>query len=231
MSHRFEHAVRHRRLISEAIIVINQGDFLRQNSRDSIVAAAARWGADLFILTHSDNSLHPACWKTTLLATAREMGIARIMSLDADVVVSAQCPSPFETFPADRMIVVSDRQTHCPARDKAEIDEVELVTCERRKMANYFNSGMIIASVDYHLKIFEVAAMTCEQNRHLCWHDQTPFNVAAERWSNLEFVDETWNFLNPCGRIANWQQMQKNIYHFAGNPSRHPQIAETNWKA
>lgn len=217
---------------TNAIFVINQGDFMQPVTRASINAAQERWGCHLIEVKASDNTLHPACWKTTLLATAKEMGIARFMSLDADVVVAASCPSPFTQFADDKIIVVSDRQTHCPARDKAEIDEVEIITGYRTKLPNYFNSGVIVASAKnpQHYRLFEYASELCEQHRHLCWHDQTPFNVSLSQQAGVSFVDQTWNFLNPAGRIANWQQMQKNIYHFAGNPSRHQQIAETNWK-
>jgi hypothetical protein len=213
-----------------AIFVINQGGFMQPNAHASFEAARLRWAVSLYEIEKLDNPLHPACWKTMLLDYARAHALERILILDADTVISVACPNPFTTFSEHLMVVVSDRQTHAPARDKAEIDEVEIITGQRRKLDNYFNSGMILASVNHHLKLFESARLTCEVWRHLCWHDQTPFNLVCEHQPVLHYADEVWNFLNPAGRIPNWQQMQKHIYHFAGNPDRNKQITETNWR-
>ena len=54
-------------------------------------------------------------------------------------------------------------------------------------------------------------------------------NIAFGDDSDLTYIDETWNFLNPAGRVPEWQRMKKNIYHFAGNPDRINHIEQTIW--
>lgn len=225
--------------MKQGIFVVNANDQLQPNAHRSIAAAANRWQCDLLVVQTSSSPLHPACWKTEAFERAAVYGIEQVLILDADIVVSAFCPNPFHFFAefAGRMVVVNDRQTHNPARDKAEIDEVEIMTGARTRLENYFNSGVILADVAYHRELFASAARRCEAFPHLCWHDQTPFNVSANVTldstgvrSNLHYADETWNFHNPAGRIEGWQRMKKFIYHFPGNPDRNKQIEQVDWR-
>lgn len=235
------------------VFVVNKGEMLRPNSRASITAAAVRWQAEFMEVTEWRNPLHPACWKTEAFTIAAERLAERMASpavsegepfapavertrlfiLDADVVVSAKCPNPFTTFQEGRLVVVSDRQSYCPARDKAEVDEVEIVTGMRTLYPDYFNSGVILATQDWHEQFFLRAADLCERNRHLCWHDQTPFNVAAQVGQPLAYADREWNYLNPAGSVRNWTEMGTtgiHIYHFAGNPDRKSHIDMVRWE-
>jgi len=175
-------------------------------------------------------TLHPACWKTRAFQIT---GCERLLVLDADAVISEIAPNPFDLSP-QLMKVVSDRQTYNPARNKAETDEWEIVTGKRFEPANYFNSGMILASWLYHRDLFHEAYQLCRKFPHLCWHDQTPFNVVVQSDpfpdQTVAFIDESWNFHNPAGRLPDWQRMKKFIYHFPGNPDRNQQIEQTLWQ-
>lgn len=209
------------------IFVVNQGGCLQPNALASMRAAADRWGCALHIMEENSSALHPACWK---LLAFEETCFDRLLILDADAVVNETCPNPFEIFGLAKLIVVNDRQTHQPARDKAELDEWEKVTGIREKPDQYFNSGMMVTAREHHAELFKLAYAHCLIHPHLTWHDQTPVNfVMSENRDVLSFADETWNFHNPAGRIADWQRMKKNIYHFPGNPNRNHQIAETKW--
>lgn len=218
-----------------AILVVDVNGALGEDTRQSIDAAASRWGARFLTIPASGSPLHPACWKTEAFTLTAPHGVDRLLILDADVVVSELCPNPFAFFPDPaRMVVVSDRQTHHPARDRVEADEWKRVTGADTRPARFFNSGFILADAGHHAGLFARAAELCRKFRHLCWHDQTPFNVAAQGFPNdLHFTDEAWNFLNPTGRLADWPDMERTgkfIYHFAGNPARNRQMAEVKWQ-
>lgn len=216
--------------MKNVIFVVNANNALRNNSAESIEAAALRWKCDQLIINSSDCTLHPACWKTDALRSSSHHGWERVLILDADTVVSSRAPNPFDV-PEHLMMVVSDRQTHNPARDKAEVDEWEIITGTRTVPARYFNSGMILAHVELHAALFKRAWDLAHDFPHLCWHDQTPFNVAAQGFDFVHYADDAWNFLNPVGRIPEWRSMtSKYVYHFAGNPDRHSQIGEVQWK-
>lgn len=221
------------------IFVVNIRGALDENSRESMRAAALRWDVSMVECTDHESPLHPACWKTMAFSTMEKIhGSAprRILILDADMVVSSECPNPFEVFTEQTFAVVTDRQTHNPARDKAETDEWEIVTGKREKIPFYFNSGFILASYRHHVPIFNEAATLCEEHPHLCWHDQTPFNVSLHLAPVPIAVcqaDMCFNFQNPCGRIRDWQDMRKSgqyIYHFPGNPDRNHQIKQVTWR-
>lgn len=209
------------------IFVVNQGGCLQPNALASMKAAADRWGVVLHIMEENSSALHPACWK---LLAFEETSFDRLLILDADTLINSTCPNPFDEFTEDKLTVVSDRQTHQPARDKAELDEWEIVSGKRVNPGRYFNSGMMVASREHHEPYLRAAYALCLIHPHLTWHDQTPVNVVMNDHSDvLSFADETWNFHNPAGRIPDWQNMKKNIYHFPGNPNRNHQIAETKW--
>lgn len=216
------------------IYVVDTNDALCEEAYASISAAAARWfGVELVVVSLTESELHPACWK---LLAFEFPGLAaseyeRLMILDADTVISAQAPNPFDLFPEDKLTVVTDRQTHQPARDKAEADEWRIVTVLERP-SNYFNTGMMIAS-RAHQPLFELAYGLCEQYPSLSWHDQTPLNVVMSQHQHLlNYTDQSWNFHNPNKRLPNWQNMaetKQNIYHFPGNPDRLKLISEVQW--
>lgn len=211
---------------------IFRDECLHDNSRRSFQAAASRWGCDYFEWTKNTGRLghlHPACWKTMVFLAIGPPGFERALIVDADAVISANCPNPFETFPEEQLTVVTDRQTPCGARDKAEADEWKIVTGRDKPPARYFNSGVILASAEHHASRFRVAMDLCEKFPDLCWHDQTPFNVAFEDYPQVNFADATWNFFNPADRVPEWPRMVKNIYHFPGNPARLTQIPNVLW--
>lgn len=216
-----------------AIYVINQGGMLQPNALASMLDAALRWNVDFREVTEMPDAgdVHPAIWKLSLLRQAETDGNTRLLILDADTVISDKCPSPFTTFRREDLVVVTDRQVPHGPRDKAEVDEVEIVTGRRRLLKNYFNSGVVLADVETHWETFEVARVLADSWKHLCWHDQTTFNLAAEHCPHLTYADTTWNFLNPAGRLPDWEKMQKHIYHFAGNPDRNLHIQRTRWNS
>jgi hypothetical protein len=221
--------------MKNAIYVVNHREQMRPNARASMVAAAARWGCRFAEITESANTLHPACWKADALEWAAGEGVERVFILDADLVVSAACPDPFAMFGPEGLQVVSDRQTVCPARDKAETDEWEIVAGQRFKPPFYFNSGVILADVAEHRSLFSHVAQTCREFPHLCWHDQTPFNVVAHHHhpESVAQMSDTWNFHNPARRLAGWADMRatgKFIYHFPGNPDRNLEIDQVRWE-
>ncbi len=213
-----------------AILTINLRDILLPNARASFRAAAARWGCEYVEVTEWGNPQHPANWKCDAFDIVPDA--ERLFIIDADAVISGLCPNPFTEFDPEDMIVVSDRQTHCPARLKAEQDEWGIVTGGASYPVLYFNSGVILASRAEHEEIFEEAAAYCARWPDLCWHDQTPFNVAVarRRQGNVRFADESWNFHNPAGRLIKWQGQERHIYHFPGNPDRNAQIAQVRWQ-
>lgn len=209
------------------VVVVAANDSLCYESMASIHDAAQRWNAMLDVVTGAESPLHPACWK---LLVFERPNIDRVMIIDADTLIHGSCPNPFDEFPEHQLTVVTDRQTHQPHRDKAETDEWECVTGIRFKPTNFFNTGMMVASRAHQL-LFAEAFSICEKFPTLSWHDQTPLNVVMQDHPELvNYTDQSWNFHNPNLRLPNWRQMQKNIYHFPGNPDRMRLIPEVQWR-
>jgi len=210
-----------------AVFVVATGDALSPTSRESISAATRRWHCALEIIEKSVSTLHPACWK---LLVFDKPDVERAMILDADTVVHSKCPNPFDSFDPKMLSVVSDRQTHQPARDRAELDEWAIVAGERVAPAQYFNTGMMVAYRS-HAALFAGAYDLCEKFPGLAWHDQTPMNVVMSRHLEiLNYVGQSWNYHNPNLRNPTWRQMFADIYHFPGNPDRLKLISEVQWK-
>lgn len=209
------------------IFVVATGDALCDESLESMIAASKRWDCALEVMRENASALHPACWK---LLVFDKPEIDRVLILDADTLINSICPNPFDAFPPEKMTVVSDRQVHNPARDKAEVDEWEIVTGERKRQPSYFNTGMMVAS-HVHKSLFNEAFRLCAQFPNLAWHDQTQLNAVMSRHPEVvNYVSETWNFHNPNWRSPKWREMFAYIYHFPGNPDRLKLIPEVQWK-
>lgn len=104
-----------------AIVVLNLNNFLPDIARKAFQAAADRWGAEYVELTEpvllpNGRRVHHF-WQKALIpqSTALEP-YARVLQLDADVLVMPNCPNPFDAVPEGKIGVVSRIQAHRPVR-------------------------------------------------------------------------------------------------------------------
>lgn len=227
------------------LVTVNYAQVLHENSRESFQDAARRWGAEYFEI-NEEVFIGPISAPAMKLKAFDLCDADRILMIDADTVISAQAPNPFELFSEDAFVACVNKQPHMGVycgqglilekKEMASISSVEMrpgvpmfpdVQFDHRK---YFNSGMWVGSRKFHADILWHALEIWSMTPDLGWHDQSPLNYAiAESKSRLELVDITWNYCF-ANQLHDWLNMKKYVYHFAGMSGRDSLVPMINWR-
>ena len=230
-----------------AILTVNLNGALCENSRGSMQAAAQRWGADYvevdegFFSAKPGPAVSPAALKCFCFElTDRDAYFV----LDADTLVSAECPNPFVVFPGPELVAVSNGSARFP-------DLVQILGCEffewaklaaeeprlagaQYQIGGYFNTGMMLLKRRAHAEMFRLVSDVVKADHGLGWNDQTPINMAAVALAvKVWLVDERWNYIHPRTLGGGWLKMRSTgqyIYHGAGEPSRNEWLNRADWR-
>lgn len=232
---------------SRVILTVNFNQALCDNSRDSMKAAAARWGAEFVEFNEeyfSDGrpAVSPASLKCFCMTFLPEM--EEFFILDADIVVSSLCPNPFDEFDDRRFIAVangSGRFADLWQIRSCEQYEWGKLAAEEPRVAGtvyqagaYWNSGMMLAKCRYHKEMFDLVSDIVQTDHGLGWNDQTPLNMSALACGiEIGYAPESWNYIHPYmlgdgwGDMANFPAIY--IYHGAGEPDRINWLPVIKW--
>ncbi len=221
-----------------ALATVNFGSVLCENTRDSFMAAADRWGASYVEITpeNSDPSAHPFWVKLRLFEFT---DADRVFYLDgADSLIRHDAPSPFEVCPPSMLGVVRNSHDAFPDYVQTVMREDEDWAAINEALARsvpmripYFNAGMLVLTRSEHARLLSAAhKLGTELAGRLTWHDQPVLNYMAQELSvPLLLMDRTWNYMHPQ-RIGQWRWMQYYVYHFAGRPERHSVLPLLPWR-
>jgi hypothetical protein len=98
--------------MTNALVVLNLNDFMPAIARESMTAAAARWGVEYVEVTEPVADVHHFWQKTYLPLTLTRF--ERVAVFDADILIRSDCPSLFEKVPPEYIGCVSDVQMGYP---------------------------------------------------------------------------------------------------------------------
>ena len=218
-----------------ALVTVNIGGVLRENSRLSFQAAARRWGCDYIEITEGDAPA-PHMMKLRVFELC---DADRVFFVDADAVISAGCPSPFEAFPGPGFVAADNQQKHMDgACLRACIDTLRtdfaLIAQQYGKTGplpvpgHFINSGVWLASRNPHAELLKRAYEIATDNfGRTAWRDQSALNYALiEGRHYVVEMPATWNYQFPPDSGAG--PMQEFIYHWAGGDNR-DRIEGVNW--
>jgi hypothetical protein len=218
-----------------ALITINIGDFISQNARASMLAAAERWQADFVEVTHSFHpGLHPAYQKCRVLS--RLLHYERIILLDGDMLVRDDTPNTFQKFrDTSKLYAVSDlaaRRAHSLCEFDFDIKEAvrtryfpllqalsNAPVTLNAYVDSFINTGFLLCSPRRFLPVFQFVednlpapSDSLAQNAHF---EQALFNFAVQAFyrDSLVIIPEDWNYIEPDIRLG---RMSHFIYHFTG---------------
>jgi len=224
--------------LKHALMTLNIGGILCENSRASFMHAADRWGCDYVEVTEAKPGVHP--WAMKLLAFEIMPNCDRVCYIDADMVIAEDCPNPFESFPAGAFIAVSNQQPQMTesclnACDDTIAQDVRKISDRYGWMAgeyvtNFINSGFWLASRTHHEAVLAMALeISLAMNGVTAWHDQSALNYAlAKAQTPVLQAHETWNYQFPPDTGAG--EMTEFIYHWAGGENR-DRMPDVNWRA
>ena len=218
-----------------ALMILNIGDFLRENSRASFHAAARRWGCDYVEVTEAHEGIHPHAMK---LKAFDLCDADRIFYVDADAIISEECPNPFEAFPPDIFVAVPNQQPQMTESCRIAcadniMHDLRTITehfgpINAQDVALFINAGFWIASRQYHEAMLKMALeISLAMLGITAWHDQSALNYALMKMQiPVLRLPETWNYQFPPDTGAG--EMTKFIYHWAGGENRN-RIPGVNW--
>jgi D-inositol-3-phosphate glycosyltransferase len=223
--------------MKKALVTLNIGNVLHDNSRASFCAAASRWDCDYHEVTECREGVHPHAMKLLVFELT---DADRIFYIDADTVISAGCPSPFDVFPEDAFVACNNQQGQMPessrnacedtiARDLLTINQI-LGVVGPTYPKRFINSGVWLASRKFHTDVLKLAldaSLRCLGRTD--WKDQSALNHALiiTRTPVYE-ASSTWNYQFPSDTGS--EPMTDLIYHWAGGENR-DQIAKVNWRS
>jgi hypothetical protein len=231
----------------DGLVTLNLGEYLCGNARASMIAAAKRWHADYVeILSPFRADLNP-CY-TKLSAFNRLTSYGRIAYFDADMLIRADAPSPFDLLGENRLVAVKDISDArfpegSPIRDAIQAEAhipwhgvmeslLRRGTSLEAYLSTFFNAGFLVYSPPRCRSIFEVAFSLIPEQRSrfagIGRYEQALLNYLACGQEGVALVSEEWNYLCPdlsSGRMDHW------VYHFTGLNSKHikPAIHSFPW--
>jgi hypothetical protein len=166
-----------------------------------------------------------------------------VFIIDADAIISAQCPNPFETLPEGMFSVVGLSQRIDPDGRLAwcgnefewgKLIKLPGVTPLAANGWRYFNSGMMMVWRTQHESVVNKAFELCHIPNDLGWIEQTPINYACKLLGvQMNYAEERWNYIHPMCLGPMWKTMRAYaawVYHGAGDPSRISWLKEVDWR-
>lgn len=203
------------------------------NARESFVAAAKRWRCAYSEAQEISPNIYAHFHKITFMKK-HLMSYEQVLYLDADMLIRADAPSPFELFAGNNVYTVRDAQEGWePARlqaFRAEITDPWLTDASRLLGLScdltgcedwFFNSGMFLLrpmALKDQIDQF-IAAMPVPYPRPK-WEqgklEQAMWNCVLKAANRIELINREWNSVEPDTSGV----MQTYIYHFTG----------TNWE-
>lgn len=219
----------------KALATLNvHGDGLPPNFRQSMRAAAERWGAEFVEITNPIVPWNDPYWEKLNLDRHLAM-YERVVYVDRDVVIRSDCPNLFELVPEDTFAAVpSEQEGHSFLNDIQNTMQplrrlcgIDVIDWERE----YLNSGVMVFSPQKHAKVFELARVLhpIPWVRNWITIDQGLIALA------LKIVDPPKMFLPPCfnrcgAKLWNhWTPyMTDYIWHFCG-PKNWNHMIQTQW--
>lgn len=205
-------------LCKHALVTLNMyGDKMPLNFRESLIAAATRWGVayveQRWPLPGVDK------WQDNKLCLDRHFaGYERVMYVDRDVVIRSDCPSPFVAFGGDEFFAC--REANLVDGDRGVLRDKLFAHQEAATMCidDYINSGVMLFSPQSHAKVFEEAREIIRASfydYHWAWAHQGVLSVAISRTAKLGVMDE-WVLVGASQVEGLPLVMDKYIYHFNG---------------
>jgi hypothetical protein len=220
------------------LVVLNIGDYMCSNVRESLNHACNRWGIKMLEQTVNYNSHIDLCF-------SKLMGIRSMMNdypdmrgvlyMDSDMLIRDDAPNPFELFTdRSKVYAVKDyddtrwsknsesyenvkNEVSTPWVKRAEdlmkwgMPEEDINDCP----SWFVNAGMFLLYVPESLpevELFISNLPTVGPSRY----EQALWNYILRVRRKTEFISSKWNTINPDVSSGS---MTSYIYHFTGIPS------------
>lgn len=221
--------------LGKAVITLNlYGDGMPENVRASQRAASERWGAEYVEITRPMFGWQDP-FLEKLYLDRHAAAYDRVVYLDRDVIVRADCPSLFDLVPATHLGAVASEQEghHLLFHIQPKMDPLcHLVGTPMDYTTEYINSGVLVFSPRVHRPAFDAARCIHGITPERSWevYDQGCLSLGL-KWSGTP-LDLLPSEFNRCGERL-WDRwtptMDSYVWHFCGKKTWDV-MQNTNWR-
>jgi alpha-N-acetylglucosamine transferase len=231
--------------MKRVLFTIDINNFQRPNSRESMIAAADRWGADF--ISSDIKPLGDAYGVTFTKAYIDQIvnGYDQIAFIDADCIIRSDAPTPFTLIVPNKLRAVQNgnerigeyhntlnQHTYNLLRINQQQQMLDVI--ERPDV--YFNTGFMLADITtFRRMCHTVRCILPELNydRFNPIYEQALFNYAARCISPdlhdpfFEYSEECWNYMYP----SNLESQTEWVYHISNDvQNRNDVLDNINWR-
>jgi hypothetical protein len=218
------------------LAVLNIGDFMCLNVRESLMDACKRWNVEFYEIKNNIYFQQDLCFNKILgiksLLNERN-DVRGVMYMDSDMLIRKDAPNPFDIFnDRSRIYVVKDydntrfdinsdqykdvkedvstpwlRNVHKDLN--WEFSEGDIINCTDW----FFNAGLFLLYVPesiYEMNLFISHAPSYPTNSR---YEQALWNYIIKTRRKSVFIPSTWNTISPD---IEDNYMKSYIYHFTG---------------
>ncbi|MEO1615488.1 MAG: hypothetical protein AAFV88_06535 [Planctomycetota bacterium] len=208
--------------------------------RESYVAAAKRWGAELLWIRHDLRPCHPFWQKMWVCGhVEKKCGPSHVLQLDNDMVIRSDCPSPFEIAPPDKFAMVTERQCAQNRLDNGgwqkRAHEIWAKRCSMEPAPTWMhpNGGLYLYGTEKFGRMFELIGQYIVQCCGMSDHATDESLIVNRLWNDhrddITFLPGDFNI--SVLQASDWAGnpvMQSFIYHFIGASKR--QLEKCRWQ-
>lgn len=231
--------------MKKAVLTIDIDNFQTENSKQSMIAASNRWGADFF--SYSEKLLENSYGITFTKAYIDQIlnGYDQIAFFDADCIIRSDAPTPFTLIVPNKLRAVKNgnerignyhntlnQHTYNLLRINQQQQMLDII--ERPDM--YFNTGFMLADISTFRRLCHtVRCILPELNydRFNPIYEQALFNYASRCLSPdldnpfFEYAEECWNYMYP----SDLEKQTEWVYHISNDVENRNNVLSTlNWR-
>jgi len=206
--------------MNRTLCTINIGGFLRQNVRESYLAACERWGCDYFEIDETVTDLRHFIDIKHYLCQFDQLAGRRVMYIDADAVIREDCPDPWEFVPPGYFAAVQNDQGMldqvCQYNQHMAWNNMERFLAEPCPYVGWcFNGGMFMFEPDLHFTLFDIAKDLYEASKHVGTDEQVGLSICVSATKTPFFpLSRIFNCVGPIV-FEHWPKLPAWVTHYA----------------
>lgn len=229
----------------KVVLTIDIDNFQTENSKQSMIEASNRWGADFF--SYSEKLLENSYGITFTKAYIDQIvsGYDQVLFIDADCIIRSDAPTPFTLIVPNKLRAVQNgnerignyintlnQHTYNLLRINQQQQMLDIV--ERPDM--YFNTGFMLADISTFRKLCHMVRCIMPElsyDRFNPIYEQALFNYASRCLSPdldnpfFEYAEECWNYMYP----SDLETQTEWVYHISNDVENRNQVLNTlNWR-
>lgn len=231
--------------MKKVVLTIDVNNFQTQNSKESMMNAANRWGADFLSYDKNifENSYGITFTKSYIDQISSEY--EQIAFFDADCIIRSDAPTPFTLILPNKLRAVQNgnerignynntlnQHTYNLLRINQQQQMLDII--ERPEL--YFNTGFMLADISTFRRLCHMVRCILPElnyDRFNAIYEQALFNYAARCISPdldnpfFEYAEECWNYMYP----SNLDFQTEWVYHISNDVSnRFDVLNNLNWR-